>query len=137
MAVFNDQAKQAMLSKLRETYFQSCILRLYQNDFTPARTSIYPEFNEADFSGYAPILLNDWFASILTVDDQAEIAIPMKVFFHDGGGVANDIYGYFITVFGMNWVSAERFPSAPLVINGLGDSVPILIKMRLVAPIVL
>lgn len=98
-------------------------MRLYKNNFTPLVTSVLGDFTEANFSGYALQLTNAW-GAIATVGDLAKTIHPLLTFAHNGGVVDCDVYGYYITDAGGNYIYAERNPAGPFsVVPGTTYSV--------------
>ncbi len=92
-------------------------MHLYKNDLTPDLDTVVSDFTEADFGGYAALTITGWSAAI-TVADHAKSIANMCQFTHDGGGSANNIYGYYVVVQGSGeLVWAERDPNAPVLID--------------------
>lgn len=121
-----DVAEPIFLQQIVANLFGAGIrLRLYSNNYTPADNSALGNFTEATFSGYA--------AAAPSMSAAAEVANKAssndslaRVFSHNGGGVSNTIYGYYVTVLGgggdLLW--AERFP-APIVMSAAGSTISI------------
>ena len=95
-------------------------VHLYQNDRVPEREDTLADFIEATFSGYAPIELGDFDAAAVA-DHIASAAHPLVTFTHDGGAVANQIYGYYLLDAGGRIRQAERGSVSPLSMNVAGD----------------
>lgn len=101
-------------------------LRLFKSNTTPTTSSVYADFTEADFSGYAqqpPV-----FGTPATIDGNgnAKSDAPALTYTHNGGATANNVYGYYVVdTTGPELLWAERFASAPLSFAALGDNVVI------------
>jgi len=104
--------------------FALVVLRLYKNNVTPDEDSVFADFDEANFSGYAEEVPAFGAASIVghkgkIVDGAA------REFIHNGGATANTIYGYYVVDDATSKVLwAERF-SAPQAVANNGDKITI------------
>lgn len=107
---------------------------LFVNDLVPTRESVVGDIVEADFSGYAivPVV----YAAAI-IDELLEVAVAVADpidFAHDGGGVANLVFGWYITVNmdseGTTLWLAERFPLAPRSFAAVGDVITISHSIR-------
>jgi hypothetical protein len=96
--------------------FNNYFCALFKNDITPDEDSELADFVEANFSGYASLPTNSWGVPFFDVD-RARMNHPILNFVHNGGGVNNDIYGYYIFTTGMELVLAERNPLAPVTVG--------------------
>lgn len=99
------------------------VLRLFQNDISPDVDTVLTDFDDADFSGYASVTLT-LSAIFRNGDDNAETVALLAQFAHNGGGTANDIYGWYLTNMAGGieaLVYCERFGDAPRVMDTLGD----------------
>lgn len=108
-------------------------LRLFQNNIVPADDDVTADYTVATFSGYANSTVPAFGAAVPDGDDALATATPVA-FVHNGGGVSNDIYGYYIVDGGGLLVLADRFAGAPVNI-GPGEAWVVTPKIRL-APIV-
>jgi hypothetical protein len=100
------------------------LIRLYQNNYTPVFASLQANFTTATFSGYADVLLAQ---TTPIFDDGAERwrqNWTRATFTHNGGGVGQLIYGYYVYVPGSEAQWAERFP-APISMTVAGNSIPL------------
>jgi hypothetical protein len=109
---------------VNKTAPQDLVLKLYSSNTTPAETDTAVTYTEATFSGYSAIPLTGatWgspSAGSITYSSQ-------QTFTHNGGGVSNSIYGYFVvqSVSG-TLLYAERDGSAPFTLTNNGDNVKI------------
>lgn len=113
-----------LLSWLRQDFngTQALVLRLFQNDKTPADADTLGDYDEADFSGYSSQQpLQSWGAVFLE-SGKAKTVEAVHQFTHDGGGVVNDVFGYLVedpNTTTLMW--AERFASAPIVMDSAAD----------------
>jgi hypothetical protein len=101
---------------------QTMVLKLYTNNKTPAEGDDESLYTEMAGQGYASVTLTpgSW-----TVSGSSPVlaAYPQVTFSFTAGGPTN-VYGYFVvqTTSGkLMW--AERFSSAPFVIQNTGDQI--------------
>jgi len=100
-------------------------LRLFKNNITPDIDTEYADFTECDFSGYSSINLTLGGVA-RDGDDNARSTALLAQFAHNGGGTANDVYGWYLIPNGGTVVFfAERFSDAPRVMDTLGDEINI------------
>lgn len=107
---------------VNKTAAQNLVLKLFSSNTTPSETDTAGTYTEATFSGYAAITLTgaSWGAASTT------IAYAQQTFTHNGGGVSNSIYGYFVVqVTSGTLLYAERDASAPFTLTNNGDNVKI------------
>jgi len=98
-------------------------IRLFKNNFTPDNDTVFGDFDECDFSGYGWVG-SGYGAITENGDGNAETVLALCSFAHDGGGTANDVYGWWMTAphGGANDVwFCERFADAPRTMATLGD----------------
>jgi hypothetical protein len=101
------------LQEYLTTYGTSAQYHLYQNNITPGQATVLADFVEADFSGYAGgINAANWSAPVI-VSGHAKALANMISWTHNGGGVSNNIYGYYVLAFNGALLWAERDPNAP------------------------
>lgn len=103
------------LTALKPT-FNTLTLRLYRNDYTPDEDSETLDFTEANFSGYLAQAANTW-GIPFTDTDRGRINEVIHNFVHNGGGVNNNIYGYYLTYPDGSLAWAERNPFAPVAVG--------------------
>lgn len=105
---------------VNKTAAQNLVLKLYSSNTTPSETDTAGTYTEATFSGYAALTLtgSSWGAA------SGSIAYAQQTFTHDGGGVSNSIYGYFVVQATSGiLLYAERDGSAPFTLTNVGDNV--------------
>jgi hypothetical protein len=108
---------------VNKTAAQNLVLKLFQSNTTPAEGDTAGTYTEATFSGYASATLTgaSWGAA-----SGGSISYAQQTFTHNGGGVSNNIYGYYITQTTSGvLVLAERDGSAPFALSNNGDNVKI------------
>lgn len=98
---------------------------LFRNDYVPVATTVFGDLQEATFSGYVSIDAENWLPAVTTAAGRAISFADVITFEHDGGGVNNDIYGYYVTLLGdptnLRWV--QRFEGTPWVMNSAADQI--------------
>ncbi len=107
-------------------------LRLFKNDHVPAVTDTNANYTEANFSGYATFALGNWAAGFVNSDGKGEIDATPHTFAHNGGAVANTVYGVYVTNNAGDVVYAERF-DAPRVLSAATDSIDYTAKITAVS----
>jgi hypothetical protein len=118
-----------MLAMIGDLNDSAVTFRLFKSNTTPTKSTIIGDMTECDFSGYSSVDAADWALLSLTGHVQT-IEADDVVFSHDGGGTANDVYGYYVTDPGnsfMYW--SERFPSAPVNMGSSGQSITVSPRM--------
>lgn len=88
-------------------------LRLFKNDYTPADGSALGDFTEADFSGYAEIVIHpgDW-DDVAIVSNVAEMQTTVAPSWTATAGTPNTVYGWYLAYTGSGIVvAAQRFDS--------------------------
>lgn len=107
---------------VNKTAAQDLVLKLYSSNTTPAETDTAATYTEATFSGYASASLTGASWGIAS----GSIAYAQQTFTHNGGGVSNSIYGYFVVqVTSGTLLYAERDGAAPFTLTTSGDNVKI------------
>jgi hypothetical protein len=97
-------------------------MHLYKNNHTPAHDDDISDYVECTFSGYTGGK-DIAFAAAVFVGPQSQVVGTQLNWQHNGGGTANDVYGYFVTDQAdavLIW--AERDPAAPTHISSAGDT---------------
>lgn len=120
MLVFPRTQLQIQLQLLKPNY-QSAVLKLFKNDYTPVDTSTLANFTEADFDGYAPITLNAWGNAFINGSNIAEIDEVVRTFTCTGNTTPNTIYGYYLEDVANQYLFAERNPAGGIAINTAGQ----------------
>lgn len=124
-AIFPDVAKKNVLDILLDPT-NNPKARLFKNNHVPTPGTDLASLTVADFSGYAEVDLS---ALTLTMINGAHQGFRQQAgvsFIHNGGGVGNLIYGWYIvaTLPGQfeDLMFVERFP-APQSVTAFGDTV--------------
>jgi len=95
---------------------------LYKNDWTPGAEDDITDVVAANFSGYIGLAnLISW-ATAVWVTPRAESTHGNVVWTHNGGGVSNDIYGYYVVDEAGNLAWAERNATGPVTISVNGQT---------------
>jgi len=103
-------------------------IKLFKNNYTPVNGSHLGNFDEADFTGYAPIEIDpgDW---VFTPGTPSDAEHPQVIFTSTAGAQNQDVYGYYVVERnpGSNGVVrwAERFGNGPYNIQNLGDQIKV------------
>ncbi len=115
---------------LVNNFVDSQQLKLFRNDHTPdPATDTLGDYTEANFSGYSSEAIG--FSGSEIEGNKAVRVSGAVAFTHNGGGVSNDIYGwYLVRTTGTDLVRcAHRFSDAPRAMDGIEDC----IKLQLTA----
>lgn len=108
---------------VNKTAPQNPVLRLFQNNITPADTDTAGTYTESTFPGYAAITLTgaSWNSAA-----SGSIAYSAQQTITCSGSASQSVYGYYITqVTSGILMWAERDASAPFAIANSGDAVKI------------
>jgi hypothetical protein len=110
---------------LNHTAATDPILRLFQNNITPAETDTAATYTEATFTGYSSVTLTG--ASWSVVEGAPSSASYAQQSFTSSAGSQNQsIYGYYVTRTTSGRIAwAERFTDGPYVIVNNGDKIQI------------
>lgn len=127
--ILSDQGRVALMDATR-TYRRSLILRLWQNDFTPAPDSDSGDFQECDFPGYAPVTLTSWTTAFLNPAGLGQSTGPVVLFTRSAGGTPQPAYGAYVTDQAGNWVWANVRAGGPFTFAGLGDQLAVLPSLQ-------
>lgn len=95
-AVVCAEGLKLMADALKHIDVDTARIKLFKNSYTFAFATLLADLTIADFSGYAE---ENPGAPVVTWDagtNQAVITFPQVTFTHNGGGVANDVYGWWI-----------------------------------------
>jgi hypothetical protein len=100
---------------------QNLVLRLFENNVTPAETDVAASYTEATFAGYASVNLAGATWGAPSEGAPSSIAYPQQIF--TSTGVQNkNVYGYYYTRAASGRIAgAERDPAAPFNILNVGD----------------
>lgn len=102
-------------------------IHLYDNNYVPVHGSVVGDFNEASFSGYAPVAVTSWSPAAPTGVDHEQSTGSTVQWAAPGVGLPINLYGYYATDPGGNLLFAERFPSPPVVLSIAGQVLSITI----------
>lgn len=108
---------------VNKTAPQNLVLRLFQNNITPADTDTAGTYTESTFTGYSSINLTgaSWNAAA-----SGSISYGSQQTFTCSGASSQNVYGYYVTqVTSGILMWAERDASAPFAITTSGDAVKI------------
>jgi hypothetical protein len=103
---------------------QNLVLRLFQNDKTPADDDETADYTEANFSGYTSVTLTgaSW---TVTPGDPSFAVYAEQDFTSDDDQSPQTVYGYYLTrATGGELVWVERLPN-PQIIQNNGDRISI------------
>jgi len=96
---------------------------LFQNDREPKLDDAVGNYQEATFSGYSGSkLLYGWTNAAMRGVRAKSFATPL-IWKHNGGPIANDVYGYFCINNVGALAFAERFCDGPITVDRRGRSV--------------
>lgn len=105
-----DEGEEAILDQMLAV---DLTLRLFKNNLTPGNASVFSDFTEATFTGYAAKTLTGG-AWTTTPGAPSVATYVAQTFTCSAAGTAETIYGYYITRAGKVWI-AERFPAAGIL----------------------
>jgi hypothetical protein len=106
-------------------------LRLYKVATLPSNASLFADFVEADFPGYAAVVLVGANWTLATVAGHiASASYPLVNWTRNATGTGQNIYGWYITD-GANTklYACAQFTSGPFVIQNNGDAVNVTITL--------
>lgn len=132
IVILNDGAPLLLyqLFGLDTGYSTGMEIGLFQNDYTPVATSTPGNFTPADFTGYAPVVLNpaNWpYPSIVADHPEMTYDAPGGIEWTNTGA-SQTIYGFFVYNNDIgNYLFAERFDT-PRVL-GTGQSFELFLKI--------
>lgn len=108
-------------------------VQLFKNDITPSQLSVYADFTEADFTGYAAVPLGSigWGGEGLDLDNNAKIlANDLAVFTQSGVAVTNTVYGVYFRGPGDYLLGAYRFPT-PIEMDADGNVITLELGLQI------
>ena len=118
-----------LLTELLNNTFTGAKLRLFKNDYTPVDGSTLANFTQANFSGYAQIVLNAWGVAVTVAGRASADHAPVN-FTHNGGATANNIYGYYVVdATEAELLFAERDPFGPVTMALLADNYRVILNV--------
>ena len=110
---------------------ENVVLRLYQNNITPAETDVTATYTEATWTGYASIALTgaNW---IVTEGAPSDASYAQQIFTSTAGSQSQNNYGYYLTRLTSGRIAwAERFTDGPYNIVNNGDQIKVTPKITL------
>lgn len=125
LVVPNDGEEDLLKAGLNHTAASNPVLKLYQNNITPAETDTAATYTESTWTGYAAITLtgSSW---TVTPGAPSSATFAQQTFTSSAGSQNQANYGYFVTrATGGRLAWAERFPSGPYTIIDLNDNIKI------------
>ena len=121
----NNGEGDALAAIVAKSAAENLVLRLNQNNITPAETDTAATYTEATFTGYASITLT---ASSWTIVEGApsEASYPQQSFTSSADQTSQNIYGYYFTRVTSGRIAwAERFPVGPYAIATNGANIKV------------
>ena len=104
---------------------EALILRLFQNNITPAEADTAATYTQATFTGYVALTLTPatW---TVTGGAPTSAAYPQQSFTSTAGAQNQSIYGYYLVrATSLDLVYAERFSDGPYSIVNNGDAIKV------------
>lgn len=108
---------------------EDLILRLFQNNITPAEGDTVSTYTEATFTGYAQRALAgaSW---TTTKGAPSDVTFASQTFASTADQSLQNIYGYyFVRTTSLDLVAVERFTNAPFAIQNNGDEIRVTPKI--------
>jgi hypothetical protein len=111
MVVLTTAGMRAMFDAWIAGGLTGCSLRLYKNDYTPTRTSVFADFVEADYDGYNRLVASTRFFAADPQPDGVQPYLASDGYKPITNTVDQILYGSYIvdTVHGNAIVCATRF----------------------------
>jgi len=107
------------------TNLTALILRLFQNNITPAETDVTATYTEATFTGYAniPTTPASW---VVAEGAPTSASYAQQTWTSSAGSQNQSVYGYYYTRTTNGRIAgAERFTDGPYVIVNNGDQIKV------------
>ena len=108
------------LTQQWKAFLNTCVLRLYKNNHTPAPTDTAASYTQADFTGYAAINLVAWGDAYLNAGFVGQIDEINRTFTQTAVTTTCLVYGYYITDGFGNLIYAESNPMGAFNMNAAG-----------------
>ena len=121
----NNGEGDALAAIVGKTAAENLVLKLFQNNITPAETDTAAAYTVATFTGYANITLT---AASWTVTEGApsEASYAQQTFTSSADQASQSMYGYYFTRVTSGRIAwAERFPAGPYAIANNGDNIKV------------
>jgi len=127
----NNGEGDALAAILAKAAAENLVVRLYQNNITPAETDVTATYTESTFTGYAAHTATpaNW-----TVVEGAptEASYPLTSFTSSADQTSEPAYGYYLTRVTSGRIAwSERFPAGPYNIANNLDKVDLTPKITL------
>jgi hypothetical protein len=105
---------------------ENLVLRLYQNDITPAETDAAATYTEATWTGYGALTLTGATWGAPSEGAPSSIAYAQQTFTSTAGAQSQNNYGYYMTRATSGRIAlAERFSDGPYQIVNNGDQIKV------------
>lgn len=109
-------------------------IALFNNNFTPSKSSVLADFTPAVYSGYAPKSIT-WSAAFFD-SNGVPVSSSGELLFQQAGATGDNVYGAYITdAAGAVLLASGRLDLAPFLFVNNGDTLPLLLKYDLQAGI--
>jgi len=117
------RAFHVMLEYGMKSYYSPTV-RLFQSGPTASVNSVFGDFTEADFDGYASLPLGDWIEPAVLVSHVASAKGPALIYTAGAGITTQDLGGYYVTSNdGSDFLwFAENFAS-PITVDTVGQTI--------------
>ncbi len=122
-AVIPDEGMKLLQDKLNGFIAVTFQLRLYQNNYTPIKSSVFADFTIATFSGYASQTVT--FGGGTVTSNISSAVAGALTFTRSIGATNNTIYGWFMVDSVNSKVYAANLLSTPKNMNTSGDAITI------------
>jgi len=108
----------------------ACIAELFQNDFEPAKDSVFADFEVCDYTGYAT-KVPTWSAPSIGDDGLVETLGTMSEWRPTGTAITNLVYGIVVKkAVTFEYLFAARFDAAPLPMASAMDVILTTLRIR-------
>lgn len=125
LKVNNTAKTYAMEAWKNDTSHQPFTLKLFKNNPVITAASVAGDFTEAAFGGYGSAGIAGTGSVTLNGSNEAQLVFPTVTFTATGGGLPEDIYGYYVLDTGGNLLWAETDPTGPITVSTAGDAVTV------------
>jgi len=111
-------------------------IKLYKSDTTPDWDTVLADLTECDFSGYASMQLTAWDYAGVFLDGDGRAKVNHTTNYtamHNGGGVSNNVYGFFVVDNTGDLCWLQRFDSPPIAIDSNGKFITVVPSFTLMS----
>lgn len=122
-AVIPDEGMKRLQDKMNGVGALNFTLRLFQNNFTPVKGSIFSDFTDATFSGYVAQTCT-FGAGTVTSNISTAVAAAIT-FTRSIGATSNTIYGWYLVDVTTSKVFAANLLATPKVMGTSGDGITV------------